>query len=246
MPDCYQSSIGSMKQAIAAVAVALAAVATLAAPATADARASKDAYRGAGTWIDIYDSALLVDPAATVQAPLAARRAHDLRRDRQLHEPSRPGASKFPLGLAALIDAAHANGMRVVALVPARLQEPEARPAAKPRRDPLHDRRGRALRLVRARHRVERRALDRAAQPARAEALEPHPPAVGRQLSARRDRARPALDLGLAAEPLAPFPYRRLRAYYDVFLPMAYSTSAVRARASCTATRPRTSSTCAS
>jgi hypothetical protein len=84
---------------------------TAAAPSAATAR-SLDAYKGLGTWIDIYDPGLWDDPAGTV----AEAAAHHVRtlyvETANYHAP----APVFrPADLGALIEAAHARKMKVVA-----------------------------------------------------------------------------------------------------------------------------------
>jgi hypothetical protein len=112
--DCYQSAIRSIPHPIVVAAVLLAAVAGLTAPVTAEARASKEAYRGAGAWIDVFDVALLADPALTVQ-DLSLRGIRTIYVETANYSNPPSGSIKFPVEVAALIDAAHAIGMRVVA-----------------------------------------------------------------------------------------------------------------------------------
>lgn len=71
-----------------------------------------EAYRGLGTWVDIYDGAAFDAPEATVRAMAAAG-------VRTLYvetgNSGAPGAIHRPLAMARLLRAAHGRGMRVVA-----------------------------------------------------------------------------------------------------------------------------------
>src|SRR5947208_2966860 len=74
-------------------------------------RPSLDAYRGLGTWVDIYDKDQYYDPATAV----AQMASHGVR---TLYVETANYHSKkdivFPLEVDRFIDAAHANGMRIV------------------------------------------------------------------------------------------------------------------------------------
>lgn len=70
------------------------------------------AYRGLGTWVDLYDGSAWADPSATV----AAMKARGIRTlFLQTSNFSRPSALVFPEGVAAFLDAAHEAGLSVVA-----------------------------------------------------------------------------------------------------------------------------------
>ncbi len=97
-----------MIRSIAALAVALA----VALPAAAAAAPSVEAYRGLGTWVNIYDDRQLADPEGTVRR-IAARGVRtvyletaNFKQSRDIVRPDR--VSRF-------LDAAHARGIAVVA-----------------------------------------------------------------------------------------------------------------------------------
>ncbi len=69
------------------------------------------AYRGLGTWVDIYDAALWDDPAAAVQT----MQAHGIRTIYLQSSNFSHADIVFPLRLGEFIDASHEAGMRVVA-----------------------------------------------------------------------------------------------------------------------------------
>jgi len=101
---------------IAALVCLLAAGVTtlLAAVAASPASAGRsiNAYRGLGTWIDIYDPSLWADPAATV-ADAARHRVRTLYVETANYHS--PDALFQPDDMGTLIEAAHARGMKVVA-----------------------------------------------------------------------------------------------------------------------------------
>src|SRR4051794_11815521 len=111
---CYHSAIRSIKLAIATAALAIAALATLASPPPALAGASREAYRGPGAWIDVYDGALLANAQATVTS-LSLHGVRTIYVETANYRNPSVASIANPLGIAALIDAAHAAGMRVVA-----------------------------------------------------------------------------------------------------------------------------------
>src|SRR5438552_4560362 len=78
----------------------------------AAARPSLDAYRGLGTWVDIYDKDQYYDPATAV-AQMAARGVRTLYLETANYHSKKDIV--FPLEVDRFIDAAHANGMRIVA-----------------------------------------------------------------------------------------------------------------------------------
>jgi hypothetical protein len=84
----------------------------LAAPAHASGEASIDDYRGLGTWVDIYDPSLFADPEGTVAA-IAARGVETLYLETGNYK--QRAALFQPARLARFLDAAHAEGLKVVA-----------------------------------------------------------------------------------------------------------------------------------
>jgi hypothetical protein len=206
-----------------AAAIALVALAALAGTSSASARPSKEAYRGPGTWIDIFDGRLLVDPF-TIVSDLSLHGIRTIYVE-TANFTNPPAASiAFPAGVAALIDAAHANGIKVVAWY---------LPGFKNLKRDLR----RSLDAIRfttiAGGRFDSFALDIESSLVRSisqrnrrtEILSSRiRRAVGRQypLGAIVPDQR---STSVSLPSLWPrFPYRRLRRYYDVFLPMAYST----------------------
>lgn len=210
-------------RAIAAATIALVALAALAGPSNAIARPSKEAYRGPGTWIDIFDGRLLVDPFTTV-SDLSLHGIRTIYIETANFTNPRTASIAFPVGTAALIDAAHANGIKVVAWY---------LPGFKDLKRDLR----RSLDAIRfttvAGGHFDSFALDiestvvRSTSPRnrRAEILSSRiRRAVGKQypLGAIVPDQR---STSTSLPSLWPrFPYRRLRKYYDVFLPMAYSS----------------------
>ena len=203
--------------------VALAAALLLAAAPAAPARPSQDAYRGSGAWIDIFDGRLLADPFGTV----AGLSLHGVRTIyvETANFTNPPAASiANPVGIAALIDAAHANGMRVVAWY-----LPGFRNLKRDLRRSLY-----AVRFTTvAGSHFDSFALDIESNTIRNVTLR------NRQLQTLSSRIRRAVGRQYPLGAIVPderststflpslwprFPYRRLRPYYDVFLPMAYST----------------------
>ena len=95
---------------VVACLVAFGAAAAL--PQAAAASAPVIAYRGLGTWVDMYDTRAWDDPAAAV----ADMQRHGVRtlflETSNYHWPS---ALNRPKAMGALIEAAHARGLRVVA-----------------------------------------------------------------------------------------------------------------------------------
>jgi hypothetical protein len=99
-------------RAVLAAGLALAAVGGIHAAATdAASRPSLLAYRGLGTWVDIYDDALWNDPPAAVQS-MRTDGIHTI----YLQSSNFSHADiVFPVRFGQFIDAAHQSGMRVVA-----------------------------------------------------------------------------------------------------------------------------------
>jgi hypothetical protein len=221
---CYHWPIRSLRPAIATAALAAAVLAALASPPAALAGASREAYRGPGAWIDVYDGRLLADPQGTV----SALRLHGVRTiyvetANFTNPPVAPIV--YPVGLAALIDAAHAAGMRVVAWY---------LPGFKGVRRDLK----RSLAAIRlttiAGGRFDSFALDIESGAVRSIKTR------NRRALALSRRLRAAVGRRYALGAIVPdqrstavglpsiwprFPYRRLRKLYDVFMPMAYSSS---------------------
>jgi hypothetical protein len=216
----YHSPIGRIQKAIATMAIVLA---VLAPPASAGARASKEAYRGPGTWIDIFDGRLLADPFGTVAA-LSLNRVHTIYVETANYTNPPVASIAYPVGIAALIDAAHANGMRVVAWY-----LPGFKNLTRDLRRSLD-----AIRFTTvAGGRFDSFALDIESNAVRSTAVR------NRRAQKLSSRIRRAVGKDYPLGAIVPdqrstsvsqpslwprFPYRRLRKYYDVFLPMAYST----------------------
>lgn len=95
-----------------ALAVVCAAALAAAAPPPAAASAPVFCYRGLGTWVDMYDARAWDDPAAAV-ADMRAHGAHTLFLETSNY--SWPRALNRPAAMSALVEAAHARGMKVVA-----------------------------------------------------------------------------------------------------------------------------------
>jgi uncharacterized lipoprotein YddW (UPF0748 family) len=219
----YHSTIGRTRTAIATLTIMLAVLATLAAPTSATARASKEAYRGPGTWIDIFDGRVLADPFGTV-ADLSLKGVRTIYVETANYTNPPAASIAFPVAIAALIDAAHANGMKVVAWY---------LPGFKNLKRDLR----RSIDAIRfttvAGGHFDSFALDIESNAVRRTAVRN---ARARRLSSRvRQAVGKDYPLGaivpdqrstsVSLPSLWPrFPYRRLRKYYDVFLPMAYST----------------------
>jgi hypothetical protein len=79
---------------------------------SASARRSIDAYRGLGTWIDIYDPTLWDDPGGAIAAA-AGHHVRTLYIETANYHASAPVFR--PADMGAFIEAAHARGMKVVA-----------------------------------------------------------------------------------------------------------------------------------
>jgi hypothetical protein len=181
------------------------------------------AYRGLGSWVDIYDRHAASHPEALVAA-MRARRVQTLYVETSNYS---HGDLVRPATLARLIESAHAAGMRVVGwYLPGfwSLERDLRRSLA-------------AIRFTTPlRERLDSFALD-------IEATLVHPIGVrnGRldELSAMLRRAvGPTYPLGAIVPDAAayqfywrPIPYLSLSRYFDVFLPMAYWTARVRGAA---------------
>lgn len=190
------------------------------APRPAPAGPSIDAYRGLGTWVDIYDDRAWNDPAGAVRDMAK----HGVRTLYLETANSRaPSALKDPAALATFIRTAHASKMRVVAWYLADLKSTASD-------------QGRIASAIRFRtpdgQTFDSFALDIESDAvkdvaARNRALE--------ELSGKlRTLAGPSYPLGaIIPSPVgmsrdfsnwSPFPYGMLARKYDVFVPMAYYT----------------------
>jgi hypothetical protein len=194
------------------------------APAPA-APAPVAAFRGVGTWVDIFDDAAWKNPETTV-AKLRAEGVNTLYLQTTSYR--FPGPIRYPEATSRFLDAAHANGMKVVAwYVPdfhklARdlrwsLDAARFRSATGQRFDAL----GMDIEVTRVRDHADRsRRLVRLSR-------------------ALRNNLGPGYPLGaiipsvlvktasggeIAAGYWSNFPYRGIAPYYDAFLPMAYWT----------------------
>ena len=111
MPNTSDSKM-RVARAVLAAGLALAAVAGIRAAAKdSGTRSSVLAYRGLGTWVDIYDAALWNDPSAAVQT----MRSDGIRTIFLQTSNFSHADIVFPLRLGEFIDSAHEAGMRVVA-----------------------------------------------------------------------------------------------------------------------------------
>jgi hypothetical protein len=202
----------------AALVVALAAA--LAASSGASSHRDLSAYRGLGTWVDLYATDTWAEPEAAVRA-MAAEGVRTLFLETGNYR--QPADVVRPALVARFLDAAHAEGLRVVAWY-----LPSLANTARDLR--------RALAAIRFRTpsggRFDSFALDIessvvASVPLRDRRLE----ALSRRLRAAAGAAyplgaivpaQPGMDLHPAYWPA--FPYASLARVYDVFLPMAYFT----------------------
>lgn len=192
----------------------------LGASATAPAAPSLDAYRGLGTWIDIYDGPHLYAPEATVAA-IGARGVRTIYLEtgnfKQRTDLVRPGL------LSRYIDAAHARGIAVVAWY-----LPGFRPGPRDLR--------RSLAAIQFRS-GGGQAFDGFALDIEDGAVKPVSKRNARLLALSTSlRTAVGPDYALGAITPSPsgmadrpnywraFPYAELARVYDVFLPMVYST----------------------
>ncbi len=211
---------------LAAGALVAAAVLLLSA-GVAQAGSDLRPYRGLGTWIDIYKPQAWQQPRATIAA-VAARGVSTLFLEtgnyRQRTDLVRPA------GLGRLLEEAHAAGLRVVAWYLPSLVHP------------ARDLR-RSLAAIRFRSRTGQQ-FDSFALDIESSLVRPASRRTARLLSLSRqlrDAVGPSYRLGaIIPSPrgmeLRPsywpgFPFERLAALYDVFVPMAYYTYHVRGRA---------------
>jgi hypothetical protein len=169
-------------------------------------------YRGLGAWIDIYDDAYWNDPAAAV-AGLAAKGVRNLYLETCNY--GCPGPIHRPDKVGAFIDAAHEEGMRIVAwYLPGFMN--------------LERDRNRSLRAIEFESDTGQR-FDSFALDIEARIVEPESRRNRRLLKLSgdiREAVGPDWPLGAIIPPAwnvwSPFPYHGLANRYDVFLPMAY------------------------
>jgi hypothetical protein len=198
---------------------ALVAILVAAAPA-AQAAPSLASYRGFATWIDIYSPQAWSDPEGTVAA-VAARGVRTLFLETGNYRQSTDLVRRA--GLSRLVEAAHAAGLRVVAwYLPS-----FTRPARDLRRS-----------LAAASFRTNSgQRFDSFALDIESSAVKPVSRRTARLLTLSRD-LRTAVGARYPLGAIIPsprgmelrpsfwpgFPFRRLAAIYDVFVPMAYYT----------------------
>jgi hypothetical protein len=195
-------------------------------PATvAGGRASLEVYRGLGTWIDIYD--------VTWRHPGTAIRRMQARGVETLYLEtsnfSRGRMMVFPEGVRRFLDAAHRNGISVVAWYLPGLRDLAL---------DVH----RALGAIRYRTPLGN-GFDSFALDIESDAVD-RPVRRTRRLLSLSDRLRAAVGRSYALGAIIPsprrlqadvlywphFPYQRLADVYDVFLPMTYFTFRVSGR----------------
>jgi hypothetical protein len=191
-------------------------------PAAPVAPSGPVAYRGAGAWIDRYDFATLEDPALVV-ADMASHGVRTLYLGTGSWRTPRRSDIEAPLQTARLIRAAHARGMKVVAwYVPdfkhLRLEMRRVRAAVafRTRGGQAFDSFALDIEATTVNPLTRRNAALMKLSRWMRMAVGSHYPLgaiVPDQLSTTR---------GGALWPR--FPYARVAKYYDVFLPMAYST----------------------
>jgi hypothetical protein len=203
---------------VAALLVTLA----LASPATQASRPGVGAYSGTGAWIDRYDFARLADPEGAV-AEMAANGVRTLYVETASWRVSRKVDIVAPKATGRLITAAHSNGMRVVGWYLPGLVD-----------------RTIDMRRVRAAldfTTVDGQRFDSFALDIEANAVNPVWKRNASLLKLSRDIRRAAGEryaLGaIVPDQLSTswgnvlwpgFPYAAVAKYYDVFLPMAYSS----------------------
>jgi len=218
MPNTSNSKM-RVARAVLAAGLALAAVGGIHAVAKDSATTpSVLAYRGLGTWVDIYDAALWNDPPAAVQTMQADGVRTIYLQSSNFSHPD----IVFPLRMGEFIDAAHGAGMRVVAWYLPSLAHVN-----------VDLRKSMAAITFRsaAGSGVDSFALDIESRVVTDPTIRT---ARLMDLSQRiRDAVGPGYPLGAItpnavslAKPTTfwpDFPYASLRQYYDVFLPMCYS-----------------------
>ena len=201
-------------RAVLAAGLGLAAVGGIRAAAKdSGVRPSVLAYRGLGTWVDIYDAALWNDPRAAVQT----MQANGIRTIYLQSSNFSHADIEFPLRFGEFIDAAHEARMRVVAWYLPSLAHLKSM-AAISYRSP-------------AGSGVDSFALDIESR------VVTDPTVRTARLLNLSQRIRDAVGPGYPLGAITPnavslampttfwpdFPYASLTQYYDVFLPMCYS-----------------------
>jgi hypothetical protein len=189
------------------------------------ARATADlsAYQGPGTWVDIFDSKLRANPEPAV-ARMAGLGIRTVYVETANYRTPRREKMAYRSQTARLIEAAHADGMRVVGWY-----LPGLRKLSRDLRRSL----GAIGFTTPAGERFDAFALDIEASAVRS--IKRRNRAAERLSLRIRRSVGPEYPLGAivpdnrSTSSLLPslwpaFPYARLRPYYDVFLPMAYST----------------------
>jgi hypothetical protein len=193
----------------------VAAIAFAPQPPGAAATPRLDAYRGLGTWVTIYSRSTLDDPVAAA----AAMKAHGVRtlyletsNWRQRVDVVRPAT------MAAMLEAAHAQGIKVVAWY---------LPSYKPLRTDIR----RALAAVAfttpTAQRFDGFALD--VESTEVGSIPRRNRLEGRLAARLRGEVGPDYPLGAIVPEAGAlfwpgFPYAQTARYFDVFLPMAYFT----------------------
>jgi len=203
---------------VLACLVALGASAAL--PQAAAASAPIVAYRGLGTWVDMYDARAWDDPAAAI----ADMQGHGVRTlFLETSNYSWPSALNRPDAMSALIEAAHARGLRVVAWYLPGFKDPskdykrslaaiDYRSAAGQKFDSFSlDIEASIVKDVDVRS-SRLRALSRRIRAA-----------VGASYPLGACIPSPA-GMAMHASYWPSFPYKALAAVYDVFVPMGYYT----------------------
>jgi hypothetical protein len=198
----------------------LACLAALVLPAAASAR-SLSAYRGTGTWVDRTDGTIYANPAPAI-AQMAASGVRTLYI--QTGNYKLTADVVHPEGLAMAIEAAHAAGIRVVGWYLPGFVDRDA--------DLRRIMEGIDFTTPLGQH-VDSFAID-----IEANAIGPVGLRNASMIKLTR-RLRAALEPGYTLGAIVPdersstiwpglwpaFPYGAIRQYYDVFMPMAYSTS---------------------
>jgi hypothetical protein len=218
MPNTSDTKM-RVARAVLAAGLILAAVAGIRAAAEdSGARPSVLAYRGLGTWVDIYDAELWNDPPAAVQAMQA-----DGVRTIYLQSSNFSHADiEFPTLFGEFVDTAHGAGMRVVAWYLPSLAHLK-----------VDFRKSMAAIVYRsvAGSGVDSFALDIESR------VVTDPTVRTDRLLTLSQRIREAVGPGYPLGAITPnavslakptsfwpdFPYESLTQYYDVFLPMCYS-----------------------
>ena len=216
------------------IAVALMTLAlALPQPASSAGRAPIGAFRGVGTWVDIFDDAKWKAPELTVR-DLKAQGVDTLYLQTTSYR--YPGPIRYPEGTSRFLDAAHANGMKVVGwYVPDfknlkrdlrwSLDVARFRSATGQRFDAL----GMDIEVTKVRDHAERsRRLVRLSRDLRAALGNRYP--IGAIIPSVLVKT--ASGGEIAAGYWSDFPYAGIAPYYDAVLPMAYWTYRTKGQAS--------------